>query len=141
MLEKKTFFGKFNSKILIISGLVLIALFSVAASREFIHKHQLDKEISDLEKEIDRLKIEQDEFITLIDNYNSQEFIEQAARENFNYKKRGEKVVLIKTNEDNVPPDLSVNGPNGINSSASETLSGKSNVKLWWDYFFGDKVS
>lgn len=118
-------------------GLVLIVVFSVAASKEFVKKHQLDQEISDLQNEIDRLKVEQDEFLTLIENYNSESFIEQEARMNFNYKKRGEKVVVIKT--DNRVDSSTINNiPEKINSEKADPQAGSSNFKLWWNYFFGE---
>lgn len=137
MKKRDGFFTKINSKIVIVAGIVLIAVFSVAASKEFIKKHQLDREISNLQNEIDRLKVEQDEFLSLIDSYNSEEFIEQEARMNFNYKKRGEKVVVIRTDKD---------GNSSINNNLSEKYnsqnsdqSGKTgNFKLWWNYFFGE---
>ena len=141
MSNIKSFFHKFNSKILVILGLVLIIVFSVAASKEFVKKRQLDNEISSLQFEIDNLKVEQNEFITLLDNYNSESYIEQEARVNFNYKKRGEKVVVIKTDKSKNNLDLSNNNSEELNSQAAEKDSGESNFKLWWNYFFSEGKS
>jgi len=140
MTRKKSFLKKFNSKIYIILGIVLIIVFSAAASKEFLKKHQLDNEIADLESEIDRLKVEEDEFIKLIDNYNSENYIEQEARVNFNYKKRGEKVVVIKTDNDKVYLNSNDNMPEESNSNQVERGFNTDNLKLWWDYFFGERT-
>jgi len=137
MAEKKNFLNKINSKVLIALGLVLIIIFSVAASKEFVKKRQLDREISDLQQEIENLKVDQDEFIKLIDNYNSESYIEQEARVNFNYKKKGEKVVVIKTDNNNL--DLNNNSANVSTSEQPEKFGATNNIKLWWDYFFGER--
>lgn len=138
MTSESSFWTKFNSKIIIILGIILIIVFSVAASKEFIKKHQLDNEIAGLESEIDRLKVEEDEFIKLIDNYNSESYIEQEARVNFNYKKRGEKVVVIKT-DNKVYLESNDNLPEKSNSSQAERGIQANNLRLWWNYFFGEK--
>jgi len=138
MAKGKFFFSWNNSKLFFILGIVLVVIFSVAASKEFVKKHQLDEEISGLEQEIETLQVQQDKFLTLIDNYNSESFIEQEARTKFNYKKRGEKVVIIKTDENNIYLDSENNLPNDINSSTGSDNSG-SNLKRWWDYFFGER--
>ncbi len=137
MAEKNNFLQKINSKVLIAFGIVLIIIFSVAASKEFVKKRQLDKEISDLQQEIDNLKVDQDEFIKLIDNYNSESYIEQEARVNFNYKKKGEKVVVIKTENNNLDPNI--NSANELAGEQSEKFSTTNNIRLWWNYFFGER--
>jgi len=136
MANIKSAFKKVNSKIWLILGIVLIIVFSVAASKEFIKKHQLDKEIASLQEEIDRLKVEQNEFITLINNYNSESFIEQEARVNFNYKKKGEKVVVIKTDDNNFAPNSDNNSDKELNPNQEEKNKAFGNIVLWWDYFF-----
>ncbi len=138
MARIKSFLHKFNSKILIILGIVLVAVFSVAASKEFIKKRQLDNEIASLQSEIENLKVEQDEFITLIDNYNSESYIEQEARVNFNYKKKGEKVVVIKTDKKEETINSINNESENLNSPDIEQGDSAENFKLWWNYFFSE---
>ncbi|MFZ5365232.1 MAG: FtsB family cell division protein [Patescibacteria group bacterium] len=138
---KKNFRSLWSSSRLIYAlGIILIIAFSVAGSKEYIKKHQLDKEIAELESEVASLQVEQEEFLQLLENYNSENFIEQEARVNFNYKRKGEQVVIIRSDENKVY--LNSNNVSGQeNTSAlADDVEKSSNPKLWWDYFFGEKI-
>ena len=78
---------------------VLIVVLGVIFFSEYANQKQLDGEISELNAEIERLKLKKENFLTLIDRYQSDFYVEEEARTKMNLDVPGEQVVVIKLNE------------------------------------------
>ena len=92
---------------------------------------EVKKEISNLQKEISNLQKENNELDSLIQYFETEEYVESASREKLGYKKPGEQIVVM-TEEDS---DL------GYDMSLEEDMDSEgnfSNIKSWWDYFFNN---
>lgn len=132
--KKKTVF----SKIIYIGVGVLLVFFLVGIVKEFVKKVELEKEITTLEEDLERLQMDKETFLTSIESYKSDFFLEQEAREKFNLVKKGEKVVVIPNSETYSQQDYQVNQDGKI--VLKEQISAEdNNLKNWWTYFFGDK--
>ena len=107
-----------------ILALFLIGII-VAFGREGYGNYQLNKEITDLKKEIESLKENNEELSNLVDYYNSEKSLEEEARLKLNLMKEGEKLVIISTEEKAVSgsPPLSNNGKKQF-----------SNLDKWLEY-------
>jgi cell division protein FtsB len=126
----------FIYKLLVIFFAILFLLFLFGIVREYFHKRQLNNEISQLNQELGNLKLNQDKFLSSIENYQSDFFTEQEAREKFNMKKVGENVVVIPI-ENN---QLVLNNNEVVTDSREDLKSTKSsNLSAWWEYFFGQR--
>lgn len=90
---------------------------------------QVKKEIDNLKSEINNLKKENTELDSLVKYFNSDEYIEASSREKLGYKKPGEKIVVF-TEESDIKAE-----------EAKNNKENKSNIKLWWDYFFNTKTN
>lgn len=98
--------------------------------QNFYHRYQVKKDLDRLNAEIFNLNKQKEDLGKLLDYYKNASNIEKEARIRLNYKKEGEKVVVIL--------------PTATTSSGGETISASSlndenlsNYKQWWYYFFG----
>jgi len=126
--HNKSFFARF----IVLFFVLLIILFVFGIVREYAKKIELDKEIVSLQQELDQLKIDKNNFLDSIDSYQSDFFLEQEAREKFNLKKQGEKVVVI-------PVDKYADNLNKQDQENKQSLVERSmgrNLQDWWNYFF-----
>ena len=128
---KKTIAPKF---VLMLAG-VLIVVLGVIFFSEYANQKQLDGEISELNAEIERLKLKKENFLTLIDRYQSDFYVEEEARTKMNLKRPGEQVVVIKLNEVGHLASLT---PTSATSADQPTtaINEESSFVLWWNYFF-----
>ncbi|MFA4941598.1 MAG: septum formation initiator family protein [Patescibacteria group bacterium] len=133
--ENKNFISKilYSQKFLALVGLVLIVLISFPLARSISKRYQIDKEISDLDKEIAEVETKNKDLKQLINYLESDQFVEEKARLNLGLKKEGESVVVIK--EDLLVASGSPSG--GDKSGASENFS---NFQKWWNYFFNNSL-
>lgn len=123
--------------------LVLVIVFALVGItiREVYNKNKLDQEIESLNQEINQLKIDQQNFLSSIDNFQSSFYLEQQARSKLNLKKNDENVVVVKLNESanitdiNQSQDTSSGQPNNNNNSLIQK-----NIMLWWQYFFDQQM-
>jgi cell division protein FtsB len=69
--------------------------------KEILNKSKLDKEITELNQEIEQLKLKKQNFLSLIDTYQNDFYLEKEARSKMNLKKSGEKVVVVKLDDIN----------------------------------------
>lgn len=124
----------FLSKFLLFLILFLVGMFVFVFYREISNKKSIEREISEMNKEIEQLKLRKENFLALIDDYQSNFFLEKEARTKFNLKKPGEKVAVIKLNEINTLDSWETSiDKTGDSKSKKEN---KSNFILWWEYFF-----
>jgi cell division protein FtsB len=130
---KKSFFSRFV--------LVFVCLFFVVAVigfvREYAKSREVDKELASLEVELNRLKLEKNNFLKSVDSFQSEFFLEEEARTKFNLKKEGERVLVIPGTR------LGDQTAGGIGDfrvvATAEGWLGWRNAVSWWNYFFADK--
>ncbi|MFB6181739.1 MAG: septum formation initiator family protein [Candidatus Magasanikbacteria bacterium] len=119
----------FNSKLFLIS-LILVALFvGAAAFRSFYRDYQVNQEIERLKAKVDSLEREKIESMKLLDYVASKRFVEKKARSDLNLKKKGEKAMIIK--------DSDINSKNSDDKETNQV----SNPVKWWYYFTNKNLS
>ena len=104
--------------------------------REYSKRREIDNELQDLQKELAQLQNQKDNFLNLLDMYQSDFFVEQEARTKFNYQKAGEKVVVIDEEINNLK--LAQQDINN-NEKKQENIVISRNLVAWWDYFFAQQ--
>ncbi|OGF32514.1 hypothetical protein A2478_02685 [Candidatus Falkowbacteria bacterium RIFOXYC2_FULL_36_12] len=125
--------NKFLSNLLVLVVFFLVLFISFLVIKEVINKKKLDREIMALKQEIEILNLDQQQFLSSIDKYNSDFFVEQEARSKFNLKKEGEQVAVVKLDD-----IQKIQTMEGLINEPNVDLQ-KSNIVKWWEYFFGVK--
>lgn len=123
-MQKQTskFLSFFYSRWFIILSLALIVLLLLSYNREMQRQKKINEKILELRNEA--LTLEQSNFklARMLNYVQSEEFVELEARKNLNYKKPGEKVIVITENNNNED-----------GAKKAEQLS---NWEKWMHYFF-----
>ncbi len=107
--------------------LVFLIIFSVSLISEMMRKVEIQKEIDDLEEQVKILESGNLELGSLIDYFQTDEFIAKEARTKLGFKKAGETVVALPAKTAVSTNDSSVDAAG---------LADKRNWQIWWDYFF-----
>ena len=111
------------------------------------------KDIENIQKEIERLKKNNQELSSLINSFNDPNFIEKEAKRRLNLRKEGEEVVILPEakNSENQTTTYSANQGEQINNSGSDEQNlvnfaenenqtkdkkEESYFMKWWRYFF-----
>ncbi|HOZ56428.1 MAG: Septum formation initiator [Parcubacteria group bacterium ADurb.Bin316] len=140
-LQKKNFFKSlFTKQILFtIAGMTIITLISIPLAKNVTKQYKVNKEIDILKNEIANLGEKNSQFKNLISYMQSDQFVEEKARLNLNYRQPGESVVVIK-NEDK--KETAASGDKNEVNIALGAMTGLKNEKLssnlqrWFKYFF-----
>lgn len=119
-----------SSRLVLLVGIVLLVLVSIALGKELMRKHEVNQEIEKVQSEIDRLERKNKELSSLIEYLNTEEFKEIQARQNLNLQKEGEAAVAIT-----VPPTPNIDEGESENDEPI-VVENKSNIQKWWEYFF-----
>lgn len=93
--QSSAFRSLMSSKLILIIGFILLALISVALTKELMRKHKVNQEIELVKEEIDRLERKNEELAALVDYLNTDSFKEIQARQSLNLQKEGETAVAI----------------------------------------------
>lgn len=114
--------------------LVIIVFLLVACARQFLSYQSLLARVSGAKNEILKFETNKATLVTKIEQYASIAFLEAEARNKLNLKKKGETVVVIK----NIPvlPLPVQEGFIANETSAQIVEKQKTNLELWWKYFF-----
>jgi len=119
-------------------GLLIIILIGIPLFSNIKKQFEVNDEKNKLEEEIAKLEGKNTELEGLIGYLNSDEFIEEQAKLNLNYKKEGESVVIIK--DEDVQIKKTEETSNSIyNIKGLEEANRKKetpNYKKWLNYFF-----
>lgn len=75
---------------------VLFCIFTISIIRQYITMNKIQQEIIQKQKQVDKLKDENDKLKNEVKESTSDDFIEKQARERLNMIKPGEKVVVQK---------------------------------------------
>lgn len=127
--SKHSFFSRFFVILVILVSIFLI----FGISREYMKRVELDKEVAELENELEKLNAKKKDFLSSIESYDSEFFIEQEARIKFDMKKPNEEVVIIPIGQ--IPEQQTNNLVAENNQQTKQQL----NIVKWWEYFFEDK--
>lgn len=98
----------------------------IALGKESYRYFKITREIKDLEKKIEDLGKSYEELSRIKEFYQSEEFLEQEARQKLNLVKEGEKVIIVASGQENLE-----------SGSQPQSQPKIPNPKLWWKYFFG----
>ena len=115
---------------------VLLLLVTVVAwplSKKLMKGHEVNQEIVGLETETDDLNKKNSDLRQLINYLESDQFIDEQARKNLNFKKEGEKLVVIND------PDLSIVKKEDdplYRLAAKVKIKEENNFIRWFNYFF-----
>lgn len=132
--KNATFKALMSSKLVLVIGFVLLALISVALTKELMRKHQVNQEIELVKEEIERLERRNEELQALVEYLNTDSFKEIQARQSLNLQKEGETAVAIT--EPVREPVIEEQVIDKAEEAQKEALAGKSNIVKWWEYFF-----
>ena len=127
--NNSSLFRILSSKLFFFIFFVIVVFMSLSVYSSMKQRMQVKKEIDNLKSEINNLKKENTELDSLVKYFNSDEYIEASSREKLGYKKPGEKIVVF-TEESDIKAE-----------EAKNNKENKSNIKLWWDYFFNTKTN
>lgn len=129
MKKSGLFFIKkiFSSKLVLLAIFILAILLGLSAGKSFLRKYQINREIKNLEAEINKLENSNRELSDLIQYLNSDFFMEQEARLKLGLQKPGEKVIVI--------PSQTVDNLADIQKKEYNNQE-LSNPQKWWKYFF-----
>lgn len=106
-----------------------IAIMGISLTKEIIRKVQIQRQIQDLEQEINTLEQHNDELNDLIAYFNSSSFQEKEAKIKFNLTAPGETVVVLPESDQSTVAQT--------NTTVAVTPTTRvSNVQKWINYFF-----
>lgn len=137
-----------NSQVFFVIMTVLLLVFLSSFTRDFSQKRTIDNEVQSLQNEIKELEDKHTYELSLINYYESEEFLALEAKSVLDMKLPGEKVVVLTETEvdkilmGELPFDLqkTENNDNSKLSSSEEMITDvsrwKSQGRLWWGYFF-----
>jgi cell division protein FtsL len=110
--------------------LVILAVIILPVYKNAKQRHEVNKEVSDLQQEIKSLESSNQDLKKLQTYLKSDEFAEKEARLNFGLKKEGEQVAIIEE----VDSASIMSGASCENSDSGKNKN--SNPWKWWNYFF-----
>ncbi len=130
----KKFFqsGVMGQIFLSLVGLFVIILMSVPLAKKVSRQYKINKEIKDLKKEIEQIEKKNSSLKDLISYLESDQFIEDAAREKLNYKKEGENVVVLENLPKKTQDSIKIYEGN---KERKKKIKEKNYLK-WIKYFF-----
>jgi len=118
---------------LTVIGLLIIVFISIPLAKNVSKQYKVNKEIDSLKNEIGDLGNKNSQLKSLISYMQSDQFVDEKARLNLNYKQPGENVVVIK-NEDKkeITSQMSGAADPGANDL---NLKSNNNFQKWLKYF------
>ena len=128
-----------NGKIFLVSLSVIILVFtSVQLVKELINKRELQSNINDLSVKVNELKQRNADLSSMISYFQSMDFVEQEARTKLNFRKPGEKIIIVAGSMENGDGKVVNEGEINLNSQENSIVNKKTNPQKWWSYFFDD---
>lgn len=117
----------------VIAGIFLVVVFVLgsALSKEIYRGYEIKKETEDLKTQINAMQKDNYELSQLIQYYQTDQYKEEAARQQLNLKSDGEKVVMI--NNDNT------NNAQAVQAATNQQKNDSPNYVKWWNYFFASR--
>ena len=140
---KKNLFKRiiFHKATISLVGFLVIIFISIPLAKNVSKNYNINKEVVKLEEEINRLKDKNGELGNMIDYLKSDQFIDEQAKLNLNYKKAGEELVVINSKEEQAARASSefknIYNIQGLNKQIIEKEI--TNPKKWGYYFFNQE--
>lgn len=139
--KRKNFIDRilFNQITLSVFGLLIIIAISYPLAKNVSKQYEINKEITELEKEIINLEGKSSGLKSAIGYIESDQFTQEQARLNLNYKKEGEEVVVIKNKDEEInseetsQPNKTIYSIRGLNKEKDKKKI--NNPIRWWRYF------
>lgn len=125
--------SKFTSSkfFIFLLALALIGIIA-AAAKESYRNFQINKKVSDLNKEIESLEDKNEKLSNLLDYFSSEKALEKEARLKLNLLKEGEKLIIIS-------PEKNIGSENQAPENAKEEQI--SNFEKWLNYLSLDFIT
>lgn len=134
-IKNKNYLAKIlkNRKFIALFLLFFILLIAFPIAKNAKKRYSINKEIDELNKEIGRIKENNQKLTKLVSYLNSDQYIEEQARLNFGLKKPGEKVYVIKNNNQADNSDNVQDSHGDLNNNQNgEKIS---NPRKWFNHF------
>jgi cell division protein FtsB len=134
MKEGKFKISAFLAKVFLLIGLGILTWAIISVAKETYKKNQIQKEISVLQAEAQKISQENSLMKEKIAYLESKEYQEKEAKDKLGMRKPEEKVIAIKPGREKKDSE--------INSSSKDSLknisagNNQSNYLKWWNYFF-----
>ena len=131
-MKKRSLAGRiFQSRFFIVGLTAILFLLVVGFFRSFWRDYQIRQEIKQMEITRQNLEDKKIKTLELIEEMEGDNLAEKEARVNFGLIKPGEQVVFI------------TEGTKKINETKNKNVeqNNKSNLTLWWEYFFAPKTN
>ncbi len=125
-----------SSKIFLFILLLAFIWLSLILVKITYRKYELDKQVSDLKAEVEKIDKSTQEFSQLLEYFKSQGFLEKEAKEKLNLQKEGENVMMVPEAAINQEINFQQNGT--AVSSDKEIKKAENNLIKWWKIFFGE---
>ncbi len=108
-----------------------------------LDNYVLQQEVDDLKEEIALLKLENQKLSFDIEYYKTDAYLDLAARENFNLKAPGERVVYVPRSETTKPSETPpAGGGNSLDEeNAQDSIDSASNIDQWLYFLFDREPS
>jgi len=122
---------------MILIEFIVLVFFGFGVGKQVVQKRSIEAEVGRLEQEIGKLEQSQDDLGNLLKYVQTDNFIEQEARNKLNLVKEGENLVVIPEVDADSGEIANSDSPRVLGDSqpeAGQPLAG--NIKLWWKYFF-----
>ncbi|MFH1744936.1 MAG: septum formation initiator family protein [bacterium] len=132
--ERNTKTGKLFMKQASVAIVCLVIAVAIGAPlvKKVNKQRAVNKEIRELEEEIKELEGKNSELKTFLEYLDSDQYIDEQARLNLNYKKTGEEVAVI-TGLENAENSLKNSNTKAEDSEAKGSIS---NPQKWFKHFF-----
>jgi len=122
--KKKSFWGSaYNSNIFIVILTVALVFSVLKVGKELSRRQQINREVSDLNKQLSAAKLQRDKLDDLIAYLKTDKYVEEQARGQLNLSKPGEKRIDLSSS----PSSLKKDG---------QMKEEHSNIQKWFNYFF-----
>ena len=115
-----------------LGGLTVLVLIGISLGKETYRKRQIQKEIENLQSQINQLGQENGEMENLISYLSSTDFQEKEAREKLNLQKNDEKMIVLRKEV----VSLESQAENNSNNFPIPAEDNSPNWKKWWKLFF-----
>ncbi|MDD4412659.1 MAG: septum formation initiator family protein [Patescibacteria group bacterium] len=122
---------RFNKILVTISLLLIVSGISFLLFKRVSNKKIVDEQIKELEMEIAKAESSNTDLKKMVEYLESDGYLEEQARLNFNLKKEGENVIQLQ--------EPSKNPTSSADVSQNSVNQDDPNVKKWIEYFFAAK--
>ena len=119
--------------VLTVIGLLTIVFISIPLAKNVSKQYRVNKEIDSLKNEIGDLGNKNSQLKSLVSYMQSDQFVDEKARLNLNYKQPGENVIVIK-NEDKKEIASQASGATSPEAN-DQNLKSNNNFQKWLKYF------